>query len=444
MIGRRGRLRFQPLDVDPVRLIVDRHVRLVTWKSRESVFRPATRDNAGLVLAGAASDPRVRELRQIVRHPVYLSDWSLAGPDWNLAGMVYFDQSPDLIGLRPNPDAARCQEILADLVIDFPFRTEADRHNAIGMLLPPLIRPAVSTVPLHLVVASLERTGKTKLASELLGGILLGENVPVTQLPAREEELEKRVLGFLAEDVHLVLLDNIRSLVDSPSLAALLTARTFRGRLLGRTQILELPNNLVVLGTGNNVATSGEIAKRSIPILLQPRNDHPEARTDFKHPALAAHVACVRRQVFEALIGGIELWKQAGRPPHPDRTPLGGFEEWSEVVGGVLYLLGFTEWRANDGEWRRAADPRGEDLKQLVKLWYSKFGSNPQSAKELASLAEQRDLYPDCFSRPTAHAKTQAFVKKVLGPAKDRPVGDYIVRRADHGNSARFFLERTR
>jgi len=106
-------------------------------------------------------------------------------------------------------------------------------------------------VPLHLVRAPIELTGKTKLVN----------------------------------------LDNIRTAIDSSSLASLLAAPSFTRRVLGESKVLTLPNRLVLVGTGNHVRASGEIAKRSVPIHLHPSTDAPEDRDDFRHADLSAYVA---------------------------------------------------------------------------------------------------------------------------------------------------------
>ena len=63
------------------------------------------------------------------------------------------------------------REYLEDLVADFPFADAASRQNLFGLLLTPIVRPALDgNVPVHLAEAALERTGKTKLLEHVVGG----------------------------------------------------------------------------------------------------------------------------------------------------------------------------------------------------------------------------------------------------------------------------------
>ena len=62
------------------------------------------------------------------------------------------------------------REYLEDLVADFPFADAASRQNLFGLLLTPIVRPALDgNVPIHLAEAALERTGKTKLLEHVVG-----------------------------------------------------------------------------------------------------------------------------------------------------------------------------------------------------------------------------------------------------------------------------------
>ncbi len=448
LAGEPGRRRFQRQTPEAMRIHIDRHLRLtrmVTSKSESGErcvvpeFMPCYQDPARLVLAVAGSHPGVRQLKAIASFPIFSADWTLLSSGYHDG--LYYDPPSELADLTPERDPEVIRSVLLDLVIDFPFLSDADRQNFFGLLWTPIIRWAIGgNVPMHTIMAPLERTGKTKLAEEVFGGIILGGELPTMQLPAHEEEVEKRVLAMLLDDHTLVNLDNIRTVIDSPALASVLTARTFTGRVLGVSKTVTLPNHLVLVATGNNVAASGEIAKRSIPIYLQPGDDRPEERRDFHHPDLSAYIRSVRRRVLECLVGAVLNWLDAGRPTHGAK-PLGGFEDWSAAVGGILGLLGFDQWRTNERQWRRTADPEGEDLQALVLAWWGTFKGQAVAPKALADLAHGNALYADLFVGKSPHGGRIAFSKKVLRAGENRPVGDLIIRRVTSGNNPSYFLE---
>ncbi len=140
------------------------------------------------------------------------------------------------------------------------------------------------------------------------------------------------------------------------------------GTRLSRNE--SLPNNLTVVGSGNNVQASGEIAKRIVPIMIEPASANPEARTDFQHPDIRAHVRRRRRTVLECLLGLVENWLAAGRPTCTDR--LGGFESWSEAVGGhpasQRPACVVARTKASGAMWPIRTAPRGDVRRGWMKL----------------------------------------------------------------------------
>lgn len=434
--GPEGKAAFETLTVEAMRLLTDRHVALERSKQDdhggfERQFCPATKDHGALLLSAATSHPSARDLVQVVRHPVYLADWTLAQPGWNKGG-VYYDEPADLRGLAPNPDP----QVLLDALSDFPFKDEASRFNALGFMLTPLIRPAVGNVPMHLVHAAQERTGKTKLV-ELMAALCANMPViPTLRLDASDEEQDKRILSLLRDSPSVVHLDNVNHDIDSAALASLITASVYSGRILGQSSILACPNRTALIASGNNVSLSSEMAKRTVPILLQADRADPESRDRFNHPDLAAHARTAKRPVLCALIGLVELWKSRGSPEGPHR--LGGFEAWAAAVGGCLEG---SAWFDNVRDWHRKADPKSADLDAFVKLWSEQpDAARLWKASELAKLANQAGLFPACFAKGD-HAGAVSFSNRVLCKSVDRFVGLHAIRRVGSGSSSYWRIE---
>jgi len=212
----------------------------------------------------------------------------------------------------------------------------------------------------------------------------------------------------------------------------------FVGRLLGYSRNVSLPNNLTIVGTGNNVQSSGEIAKRIVPIMLEPTSANPEARNDFQHPDIRAYVRRQRRLVLECLLGLVENWIAAGRPLSGNR--LGGFENWSEVIGGILQVNGLRAWRSNEGDWRRRADARGAELLRFVELWHETFAAREVTPKELLDLAEQNELFAGLLARQTPRGVSVAFGRMLQNHA-DRPVGSWYIRYRSKSRHPEYRLE---
>lgn len=437
--------RFTAATNPRLRLIVDAHMRPVRWKAGKEApvrtFRPCDRDNAALILAAAETDPTVRDLRMLVSYPVLTRDFLPVTAGWNPNSGIYYHEPAELSTLPPCTDPLACARTLMELVIDFPFAELSDQQNYFGLLLTPLIRPALDgNAPLHLIVSPLERTGKTKLAETVLGGIILGSPTPATQLSGSEEERDKRILALLLAGDTILHLDNLHDLLESGALASLITAQTYRGRILGQSLNATLPNDLTIVGTGNNVRTSPEIAKRSIPIRLAPETDAPEDRTDYRHPDLPAYVRSERRAVLSALLGAVSIWRAAGMPPHP--RPLGGFEAWSAAVGGILASIGLTDWRANERSWRRTSDSWGEDVRSFVAAWEDARGGEWTDVPRLLSLADETGAFQSLIRGDSTKGREMSFGSRVLRRLADVPSGQFVIRRERQPNGTVYRLEK--
>ncbi len=447
LIGETGKRRFVACTEQHLRTVIDGVVRLAKWVGRKEhssvrVFVACSRDQAGLLLAAAGASQRIPELRLLVHHPVYLPGLELARPGWNEGGGVFYDEPPSLRGIRPRPDGAI--EVLRDLVVDFPFMDEASRQNMFGAMITLIVRPGIQgRVPFHLVMSSLERTGKGKLIDTAIGGAVLGHAIAPMQPGRTEEEREKRVTSLLLQGETVVHLDNlpVGDVLDSPSLASLATSwPLWRGRRLGASCILSLVNNLVVFLSGNNPRTTGEIAKRTVPIVLEPQDDHPEDRADFVHADAEGYARMRRRAVLEALLGIVESWKRAGRCPAPRRRAMGGFEQWAETIGGVMAHAGLSQWMSNYRTWVRGSDEWTADAEVLVAAWAERFGLEPVRAKQVLALIVDLEIFPAVTGKPTDAARWSCVGKRVMTPLTGRPVGRWQVIADGKGASKRYRL----
>jgi hypothetical protein len=456
ILGDAGARYFEPMKSTHLRIRGSSSIRLVrssTNKKRVLVTTTQrfTEDHARLVLA-SAEHASVREIAAIVHCPACRQDFGIRLPGW-AEDRVYYDEPPGLAGVAPELDADKIKETLGELVADFPFDDQGDdgasRHNFLGLLLTPMVRPAiVGNVPMHLVLSALERTGKSKLLEEVLGGVILGRPTPALTLSDDGAEFKKEIVSMLVEGDTLIHLDNLGAYIDSPILASLLTSTYVKGRLLGTNKAPQMLNTLIITASGNNVRATGEVVKRIVPIRLQPTDGHPEDRTDFKHPQLRRYVSEKRREVIAALLGMVAEWRRRGMPA--GGTPFGGFEDWARVVGGIMQTNGFDKWLTNVATWRRAADPNAADLQALVEEWAKRHGRAPLWPREITDIAEAQGLFSSSLARDSPAAALASFSKRILVPAVGRPVevigkGEkpqhVTIRSHDHRDGRRYLLE---
>ncbi len=200
---------------------------------------------------------------------------------------VYLDPFR-LVGGAEQMPAKKALTWLRDELGDFPFADEgAGLAHTLCLLLQPFVRPLIhGPTPLYLIDAPARGTGKGLLA-DVAGLVALGEPAAVMSLTNDADELEKRITSLLLTAAPMVLLDNVSRLHAAP-LAAVLTATTWRGRVLGELRMVAVPNRATWVATGNNVTLSDELVRRVIPIRLDAGVERPEERKGFRKPTCPA------------------------------------------------------------------------------------------------------------------------------------------------------------
>ena len=390
-------------------------------------------------------------LRGVVKTPVFAANGSLltdAGyqPDTGL----YYDPSGEALPSVPErPDATdlqRAKEIIRlEWLSDFPFVDEASCANVVAAPLTAIAREMIDgPTPLFAIDCPVAGTGKGLLAHGI-GIIALGAPPAVMTETRNEEEMRKRITSSLCAGLPVVLLDNVKRPLQSGALAAALTARQWSDRILGRNQIVELPIRCVWLATGNNLQLDNEIARRTVWVRLDARVDRPWQRTSFRHPDLPAWLRRHRHELVWAFLVLVQHWIAVGRPAW-DGVPLGSYESWSSVVGGILQAAGIAGFLENREELYARTDAETEEWRLFVGAWWEAHAETPVKAGDLYALCRDRELLPSVFAGAKDEATDRALTTRLglaLRRRRDRCFGDLVVRsQADaHEKATMYRLE---
>jgi len=203
-----------------------------------------------------------------------------------------------------------------------------------------------------------------------------------------------------------------------------LTAEIWQDRLLGQNTMIRLPNRTVWLVTANNPDLTLEIARRSIRIRIEPNTERPWQREGFKHSPLKSWVREHRSELVWAVLVLVQAWI-AGGCPKGTRT-LGSFEQWADVLGGILEEVGITGFLGNTEELYLAADVEGQEFREFVQVWFDAHSTTPVSAGELLRLAQESDLLMTQLGSKSE--RSQAIrLGKVLKANRNRRYGDLMV-----------------
>ncbi len=358
-------------------------------------------------------------LAGIARAPILRRDGTICtAPGYDPTSRLMYCPDPAL-KLVPIPDhpcgeeVRACVDILMQVIGEFPFVDAPSRANALAILFSILMRPVIDGhVPLAIVDAPMQGTGKTLLVSSL-AGIAVG-GVSSESIPAKENEDEwrKKITTILMTASPFVLLDNIpdNTTLNSPPLAATLTSYDWSDRVLGKSQAIRLPSRAVWVATGNNLRVSGDMPRRSYSIRLDANAERPWERTGFAIKGLPRHIATNRGNLLSAALTIIRGWYTNGQPKAPTPT-LGSFEEWAETIGSVLAYAGIDGFLGNLEQTQVVQDEDTQQWTAFFEAWWERFGSRKQTADDICSAVIPRLNDPvEYINEPLSGALPEALI----------------------------------
>jgi putative DNA primase/helicase len=386
-------------------------------------------------------DPSIPRVDIVLSTPVFGRDGTLiTAPGLHADEALWLEPTTGLqvpeLEREPTPErVSHARQLLTEhLFVDFPFVDQADRaHGLAALLLPFVRRMIVGSTPLHLIEAPAVGSGKSLLC-QLISIVATGRVLDASTLPGDEEEVRKTLTAELAKGSPMILLDNAteRKVLDSSALASVLTAPTWRARILGKSEIVILPNSAMWMLTGNNPRLSVELTRRCISIRIDPKRDRAWQRTGFKHDPIIEWAAAHRAELVHAVLTLGQAWVAAGKPLAKQR--LGSFEHWSAVMGGILEVIGVPGFLGNLDDMYAEADADGEMWREFVSAWWESFGGEEKRVNELNALCEQKNLMAPIRGDGAERAQ-QTRLGRALQAARDRVFDD--VRHAAHRDKHR-------
>ncbi|HAG10124.1 MAG TPA: hypothetical protein DCK76_01745 [Desulfotomaculum sp.] len=373
-------------------------------------------------------------LRGITQVPIMRGDGSLfITPGYDAGTSLYYAPEPGS-SLPEIPDRPVKTDVeaslgrLRDILADFPFDSGASWANILAAVITPVLRDLIAgPVPMLLIDKPLQGTGAS-LLSDVISMISTGASSYMTTAPEgrdREDEWRKRVTSILSAGRPVVVIDNVEDVFHSSTLCALLTSVNWSDRILGRNEIINLQHRTCWVITGNNIRLAGDLPRRCYRVRLDANRARPWQRdqNEFRHPYLTKYVKENRGALLAAIFTLARAWVLAGQPAPVKAPPMGSFEEWREVIGGILEFADVNEFLGNAAEIYENAEIN-EGIEDLIESWHKVFGSKPitvkQIEREITFNAEFRDVLPDWLD-----PSERGFTRK-LGRVLARKSGVYF------------------
>ncbi len=341
----------------------------------------------------AAPNPPFPVLEAIVETPVFGRDGSLQlTSGYHTASRSYYlpEEKFTIPAIPEKPtdsEIARARSLIADEILgDFPLVGDADRAHAMAVALLAYVRNLIpGPTPLHLFEKPEPGTGATLLVS-VLSRLSTGRPLAAMSEGGDDEEYRKRITAKLRQSPQVILIDNVRRTLDSAALAAAITSTVWEDRILGSSVTARLPVRCAWVATANNPVLSTEMSRRTIRIRLDAKTEQPWLDREFRHADLKGWLIANRADLVWANLVLVQAWIAEGRPRGAQK--LGMFEDWAEVMGGILEVAGIAGFLGNLDDFYQQVDPESEAFSKFVVDWVSQFKDQLVTADNLLPTAQ--------------------------------------------------------
>lgn len=299
---------------------------------------------------------------------------------------------------------------LEELLEDFPFADEITKSRAIALMITPFIYINGIT-PIGVYLGNRERIGKDYLAS--LTRILANDNCGELPPLKNEEETRKSLLALAQANEEFAHFSNNTGHMNSPSLEQAVTSRVLKGRILGKTEIIHVPFNLIVSLSGNaGWSLTPDLTYRSVIVVLH-SDEEDILQREFKNsPAMLAEQN--REEFWNTIKKMYNNWVEKGKPK--GKINHATFPEWSKTVCGIMEANGYINplTYTNAGTITSLIDRDGEEWKRFLPM-LAKV-NEPISIKEMIQIAETNEYFEYFdFSKHGYRTAFGKLVKKYCG-----------------------------
>lgn len=430
-----GEPRIEPVDKDRCNALLTRYADWMKDTKKELVHSKPPKNVVSDIIS---IPPPVPPVTSLVQAPFFAPDGALVEqPGYHAGSHTYLAPNVIVPPVPPTPSVEELQaamDAIWGVYKEFPIVDNAGISHVFAMVLQPFVRTLIrGATPIYCVFSPAPGTGKT-LAAECSTLIAFGRAASPSTLPRGNEEIRKRITAALMSNPNCVFFDNASDKIDSPALAAALTATNWQDRVLQRSKIVSIPNTALWVLTGNHVFLSHELARRAVLIRLDARSERPYEGRSFTIKNLLGYVAENRPKLVWSALVIIQHWVAAGQPI--GSMTLGSFESWSHVIGGILETAGFRDFLANRKELYLNANNEDQDWREFLPIWWQTYEGKWVGVRELFPIVVQSDALCGVLGDGRERsAKTR--LGKALRGLKDRQIMGYRVEADTDAHSHR-------
>lgn len=329
-------------------------------------------------------------LTGVVDTPFFAHDGTLVTENGYHAGTeIYLDSelALDRVSDAPSDEEVRdsvlliVEEVLADFPLAGLTRQQIVEQtltpsgvpavaNTLAMIMLPFARQMIhGPTPGHIINKPSPGTGAGFLV-DVCTTIGSGMPAPALAMLPKKEEFPKTLSAALLDGEQTIFFDNINHQMDSPELAAAMTAPVtgYKARILGLSQTALVRIMATWVFTANTLTMSAELLRRCILIDLDRKYPKPGEfvpEGGWRHKDVREWTRNHRGELVHACLTIIQNWVAKGMIKGNEN--LGSFENWAGIMGGILQAAGVGGLMGNQAELTGLSDGREDAVGDVVQ-----------------------------------------------------------------------------
>lgn len=330
-------------------------------------------------------------------------------------------------------------ENLNSLLIDFRFKTEADRSRALASFLTPALKFGgfiTGPVPVEVAEANLSQSGKS-YRQQLVAAVYRERMAVVTKKAHGVGGMEETFQKHLLDGCGFIQFDNVRGKLDSQLVEAFMTSRGgFPVRIAFHPEVAVDPSKHVLFISSNGFESTKDLANRSLIVRIIKRegcNFPLHDGLDLVEFVFNNHV-----RFLASVYAVIRHWHRAGKPRTAETRH--DFKEWCQVCDWIISNV-FDAAALMDGHEEaklRVSNPNLTFFRNLaVKLEDAERLGEGLTASNIAEFCADEDVeLPNLGEKGRDDAQTRRthvgrIMKAILDGADQRNWEGYRVVRVE-------------
>ena len=358
------------LNKDNLAPILDRMMDFIRVNSQGITIRVYPPEKVVLGVLNRNEWPEIPELKGTSKIPIIREDMSICvEPGYDPKTQMYYLGEKIEIPTYSQEEAKRVIGELEDKIFSgFIFSNQASKDNAWFMVFLAMMRHLFNKSPFWYITKPDVSSGASTL-SDIPAIICTGEVGDIINKKHEKAEEEKLLQSMLMKGSRFIVVDNVKD-VTQEGYNTMGTTEKMAFRPLGKTQMVSVQNNALIVFNGINLSFTDDTARRGLITELEPNKDFLNGIEDIRKT-----IKREREWIVKGLLGVIKSWADAGRPGEAEYIPqLISYMDCINIINPILKYVGINEALTNAEVAKEEFDPDREEFDEFIQAWATVLG----------------------------------------------------------------------